>query len=359
MLEHGGRLRHAAQQYGIPLTNWLDLSTGINPNGWPVPTIPAECWQRLPEDNDDLLVAAGHYYQNSSLLPVAGSQAAIQALPALRSVCRVGVLHPAYAEHAASWEKAGHQVNIIAAEHISSQLENLDVLIIINPNNPTGMRWKPAQLLDWNARLSQRNGWLIVDEAFMDGTPDYSLSAYPTRPGLIVLRSIGKFFGLAGIRCGFVIADQSILQPLTEQIGPWSISHPARYVAAKALMDKDWQTQTTQDLVHHSSRLKQLLIDHGWPPSGGSTMFQWIKTDAAPTLQEHLARQGIFTRLFHEPNSLRFGLPKDEPDWQRLEHALSQISAEIQLLDQMTQSTSPDLVNDSCSFLINQSSKIA
>ena len=336
MLEHGGRLRQAAQQYGIPLANWLDLSTGINPNGWPVPSVPAECWQRLPEDNDDLLAAASHYYQNSSLLPVAGSQAAIQALPALRPSCRVGVLHPAYAEHAASWEKAGHQVQIIAAEQIHSKLESLDVMIIINPNNPTGTRWKPAQLLDWHARLSQRNGWLIVDEAFMDGIPDYSLSAYPVRPGLIVLRSIGKFFGLAGIRCGFVIADQSILQPLTEQIGPWSISHPARYVASQALMDTAWQTQTAVDLVRHSSRLQQLLSETGWPPSGGSTLFQWLKTDAAFTLHEHLARKGIFTRLFHEPNSLRFGLPKEESDWQRLENALSQIPAEIEYLNYVT-----------------------
>lgn len=336
MLEHGGRLRQAAQLYGIPLTDWLDLSTGINPNGWPVPGIPAECWQRLPEDDDDLLAAASHYYKNSSLLPVAGSQAAIQALPALRQNCRVGVLHPAYAEHAASWEKAGHQIYIIDAEKISSYLENLDVLIIINPNNPTGKLWQPAQLLEWHARLSQRGGWLIIDEAFMDGMPEYSLSPYPVRPGLIVLRSIGKFFGLAGIRCGFVIADQSLLQSLNEQLGPWSISHPGRYVAAKALIDSTWQTQAAKDLARHSHRLRQLLTKFGWPPSGGSTLFQWLKTDAAATLHEHLARKGILTRLFHEPNSLRFGLPKNESDWQRLENALSQIPVEIDYLNYTT-----------------------
>lgn len=324
MLEHGGRLRQAAQRYNIPLSNWLDLSTGINPHGWPVPAIPTECWQRLPEDDDALLAAAEAYYQNTSLLPVAGSQAAIQSLPLLRAACRVGVMHPAYAEHAASWQKAGHRLQIIAAENIASKLAELDVLILINPNNPTGKLWQPAQLLEWHAQLSNRGGWLIVDEAFMDEMPEYSLSAQSVRPGLIVLRSIGKFFGLAGIRCGFTIAEPSLLQALNECLGPWTISHPGRYVAAKALSDQAWQQQASLYLTRSSQRLKQLLTESGLPPDGGCGLFQWLKTDAAAQLHEHLARQGIYTRLFHEPCSLRLGLPKHESDWQRLKKALPQ-----------------------------------
>lgn len=322
MLEHGGRLRQAARQYGIPLADWLDLSTGINPHGWPIPAIPAEYWQRLPEEDDDLLTAAQAYYQNNSLLPVAGSQAAIQSLPLLRQACRVGVIHPAYAEHAASWQKRGHQLQIIDTERISSQLDDLDVLILINPNNPSGKRWQPAQLLEWHARLSHRGGWLIIDEAFMDDTPEYSLSTQTARPGLIVLRSIGKFFGLAGIRCGFVLAETAILLPLRELLGPWPISNPGRYVAAQALLDQAWQLQTAVDLRQNSQRLKQLLTASGLPPDGGCGLFQWLKTDAATALHAHLARQGVYTRLFDEPNSVRFGLPKDEAAWQRLENAL-------------------------------------
>lgn len=323
MLEHGGRLRLAAQHYAIPLNQWLDLSTGINPNGWPVPVLPAECWQRLPEDNDALLPAAQAYYQNTSILPVAGSQAAIQTLPLLRPVCRVGLMHPAYAEHAASWQKIGHQLQQVDIADIDSQLEKLDVLIIINPNNPTGTLYSPEQLLDWHAKLSRRGGWLLVDEAFIDSLPEFSLSPLASRPGLIILRSIGKFFGLAGIRCGFVIAEAEILQSLAEQLGPWTISHPGRYVAAKALADTDWQRKTALDLKLQTKRLRELLTEKGWSSQGESDCFQWLKTDHAASLHVLLAQQGILTRLFKDPASLRFGLPKDESAWQRLAQALS------------------------------------
>lgn len=324
MLEHGGHLRLAAQHYAIPLHEWLDLSTGINPNGWPIPTLPAACWQRLPEDNDDLLPAAQAYYQNSSILPVAGSQAAIQTLPLLRPACRVGLMHPAYAEHAAGWQKAGHHLQHIDSSNIESQLDRLDVLIIINPNNPTGKLHTPQQLLDWHAKLSRRGGWLIVDEAFIDSRPDYSLSPVPNRAGLIILRSIGKFFGLAGIRCGFVIAEPQILQSLRELFGPWTINHPGRYVAAKALTDRDWQQKSIIDLKRQTQRLREVLTENGWSPLGASDCFQWLKTEHAERLHIFLAQQGILTRLFKDPASLRFGLPKDDAAWLRLAQALAQ-----------------------------------
>lgn len=323
MLEHGGRLRQAASRYGIPLSDWLDLSTGINPNGWSVPAIPAECWQRLPEDDDELLPTARQYYQAESLLPVAGSQAAIQALPLLRPASKVGVLHPAYAEHASGWRKAGHQLVIVDADTIDAQIGALDVLILINPNNPTGRLWSRERLLVWHERLASKGGWLIIDEAFMDGMPEHSLSSLSVRPGLIVLRSVGKFFGLAGIRCGFVIAELSLLERLAEQLGPWTISHPGRYVAAKALADVEWQKANALVLQGQGLRLKNLLTESGWPPEGGCQLFQWLKTEKAAELHEKLARQGILTRLFEAPASLRLGLPSDEVAWRRLAQALA------------------------------------
>jgi len=323
LLEHGGRLQLAARQFGIPVADWLDLSTGINPNGWPVPQVPAECWLRLPEDQDELLPAAQAYYGNSSLLAVAGSQAAIQTLPRLRQTSRVGVLHPAYAEHSGAWQRAGHQVTALQAHALESALSALDVLILINPNNPTGCRWSVAQLLDWHGPLQERGGWLIVDEAFIDTTPEFSLSSLPVKPGLIVLRSIGKFFGLAGIRCGFVIAETAVLQRLAEELGPWAISHPARYAAARALKDTEWQHDTVNALKLQSRRLADLLSGNGWSPSGGCDFFQWIETEYAGQLHRMLAEQAILTRLFSRPASVRLGLPKDEPAWRRLQLALA------------------------------------
>ena len=202
--DHGGRVRSAAQQFKIPVSKWLDLSTGINPNSWPVPELPAGSWRRLPEPNDGLARVASVYYGCKSLLPVAGVQAAIQALPQLRSFSRVGIVWPGYSEHARSWKMTGDSVKLIPPNEVDESLASIDVLIIVNPNNPTGYYFDPKTLLLWHRYLVARGGWLIVDEGFIDATPHLSLARHCPRPGLIVLRSMSKFFGLAGLSVGVI-----------------------------------------------------------------------------------------------------------------------------------------------------------
>ncbi len=325
MLEHGGNLRQAASRYGIPLADWLDLSTGINPEGWPVPEIPAQAWSRLPEESDGLEAAARRYYQTNSLLPVAGSQAAIQTLPRLRTPCRVGVLSPGYSEHAHAWRQAGHEVQTIEAAQLSDAVSKLDVLVLIHPNNPTGERFSLQQLLEWRQQLACRGGWLLVDEAFMDATPDRSLASHVDKPGLIVLRSLGKFFGLAGARVGFVLAEPLLLERLRALLGPWTVAAPSRRVAGLALADSVWQQRARSRLQGEGERLARLLTNQGLEPDGGCALFQWVRNEEAAEIHDALARQGIWTRLFREPASLRFGLPGVEAEWQRLEKALQHI----------------------------------
>ena len=327
MLEHGGRLKLAAKQYGIPLEQWLDLSTGINPVSWPVPAVPNSIWSRLPEDDDGLEQAARDYYGAKNILPVAGSQAAIQTLPRLRESSRIGVLSPGYAEHAHAWRSAGHDVSLVAAEAIDDVIQKLDVLVIIHPNNPTGTRFSIEQLLLWHEQLSSRGGWLVIDEAFMDVTPEHSLVAVSSRPGLIILRSLGKFFGLAGARVGFVCAQAELLDQLKNLLGPWPVSAASRWVASRALADRLWQRTARKKLLDDGLRLHALLTQHGIAPNGGCALFQWIETPLAKYLYDRLAHLGILTRLFIEPSSLRFGLPGSEAEWQRLDAALAQVIA--------------------------------
>ncbi|MEX2481956.1 MAG: threonine-phosphate decarboxylase CobD [Gammaproteobacteria bacterium] len=323
-LHHGGRLREAAMRYDMPLADWLDLSTGINPNRWPVPEVPPSCWSRLPEDDDGLERAARDYYDAEHALPVAGSQAAIQALPRLRPPSRVAVLDPGYAEHACAWRRAGHEVSAAAAENVDEAVRDSDVLVLIHPNNPTGARFPADRLLAWHRRLAARGGWLIVDEAFMDVTPEHSLCPFSAREGLIVLRSLGKFFGLAGARVGFVCAHPALLMRLHTLLGPWTVNGPARRVATAALNDRAWQADTRRRLLAEGARLRALLAHHRLEPEGGCALFQWLRTPHAEPLYEALARHGILTRLFTEPASLRFGLPGAEAHWVRLDSVLTQ-----------------------------------
>ena len=325
MLEHGGRLRRAARQYGIAKEDWLDLSTGINPNGWPVTVVPGDIWQRLPQDDDELNDAARGYYCTSQLMAVAGSQAAIQALPMLRPPAQVALVATSYAEHAHAWQRHGHQVISVAATAIMQAGPAAQVVVIVNPNNPTGNLISVGELLRLHAQLAVRGGWLVVDEAFIDAMPEHSLAAAYPRPGLIVLRSLGKFFGLAGTRVGFVLAEQAVLQPLAELLGPWTIAAPSRYVATLTLRDTAWQDTARKALPLAAQRLADLLRASGLAPNGGCALFQWVCCEDAASVHEQLAQQGILTRLFDTPSSLRFGLPRDEMLWARLTQALGMI----------------------------------
>ena len=327
MLEHGGRLQRAAREYGIPLEQWLDLSTGISPFGWPVAAVPPAAWQRLPEEDDGLIDAARAYYEAPRLLPVAGSQAAIQALPQLRGPSRVGIIAPGYAEHAQAWQRAGHAVTCLAADVLLQDLGRWDVLVLIHPNNPGGERFPVRELLRMHAELAARGGWLLVDEAFMDVTPEESLCHYSDREGLIVLRSVGKFFGLAGARAGFVCAAAPLLEALQEKLGPWTLSGPTRYVLRQALGDRAWQVSARLRLVAASQRLAGLLSKHGLAPTAGCGLFQWCRSEQASTLHRALGRRGILTRLFDTPPSLRFGLLPDDAAFMRLDNALSEMES--------------------------------
>jgi len=333
MLEHGGRLRAAAQHYGIDQADWLDLSTGIAPWSWPIPEIPVQAWARLPETDDGLEAAACTYYGVPHLLPVCGSQAAIQALPRVRRAGRVGVLSPCYAEHAHAWRQSGFVVREVVANEVEYFLDSLDVLVVVNPNNPTGLHLSADKLLEWHARLAERGGWLVVDEAFMDNTPGMSLAAETWRIGLVVLRSFGKFFGLAGVRLGFVLAEPGLLKRLAQEIGPWSVSGPTRILGQACLVDREGHALQRLRSERASVRLVGLLSEYGLTPQGGCALFQWLITPEARTLYEFCARRGVLLRLFAgdtpESGSLRFGLPRDEADWLRLHNVLLEYRKEF------------------------------
>ncbi len=324
MLEHGGRLRRAAQDSTIALSDWLDLSTGINPDAYPVPAIDPACWQRLPEDDDGLETAAAAYYGSARLLALPGSQAAIQALPRLFAPGELACLSPLYEEHPHAWACAGHRVRRLPtlAAALAAGCPNV---LFCNPNNPTGNLQPRNVLLAAAAQLHQRGGWLVVDEAFADAEPQESVAALAgseLAPNLIVLRSLGKFFGLAGARVGFIFGAAEKLTSLRELLGPWALSHPSRRVASQALADHAWQAQARARLRDSSQRLAELLAPLG--PVDRTALFCTLHTPRADALAEHFARRAILTRHFAAHGLVRFGLPGGATGWQRLSVAVAE-----------------------------------
>lgn len=311
MLEHGGRLRAAAMRWNIALSDWLDLSTGIAPWSYPLPAVPAEVWQRLPEEDDGLEGLARTYYDAIHLIALPGSQAAIQALPRLFPPGRVAMSQPLYAEHPAAWIAAGHTP--------VGWDTPCDYAVVCQPNNPTGQRFTPAELLE----RARRVRLLVVDEAFIDAEPGASL-ADGAAENIVVLRSLGKFFGLAGARLGFAIAAPELLDRLRGALGPWAVSHPARWAGRLALADRDWQGLQRARLMASAQRLAELLGCLG--ETTGTALFQYLATPRAAELYAALARRAILVRRFDQPPALRFGLPGSEAQWQRLTDALKEIA---------------------------------
>lgn len=328
MLEHGGKLRAAAQHYGIALADWIDLSTGINPLGYPIPAIDPACWQRLPENDDGLEAAAAAYYRSERLLVLPGSQAAIQVLPALFAPAAVACLTPIYEELPQAWQRAGHRLRRLPTLQRALAAATPNVLLC-NPNNPSALTLPRSALLDAAAKLQQRGGWLIVDEAFADTEAENGIAALAgsaQAPNLIVLRSLGKFFGLAGARVGFIFGVAEKLDRLREAIGPWPVSHPARDVARQALADSAWQAASRVRLAGSSLRLAELLAPLGEVNRTALFCTLSVPDSAAhlTALHEHFARRAILTRRFEQHALLRFGLPGSEEQWQRLTTAIAE-----------------------------------
>jgi cobalamin biosynthetic protein CobC len=322
MLEHGGRLRRAAQERGIPLEEWLDLSTGINPEMFPVPPIDPACWQRLPEDDDGLDAAAARFYGSARLLALSGSQAAIQALPRLFAPMAVACVAPLYAEHPQAWKAAGHRLRRLPSL-ARAVAAGAPAVLLCNPNNPTAETAPRAALLEAANELRRRGGWLIVDEAFADAEPEIGLAALAggdDAPNVVVLRSLGKFFGLAGARVGFVFGAPELLARLRETLGPWPVAHPSRFVARRALDDTVWQAAAREKLAAASRRLAETLAPLG--PVRRTPLFCTLATPEPALLADRFARRAILVRRFDDHNLLRFGLPGEESEWRRLEAAV-------------------------------------
>jgi len=305
--DHGGGVDAAAARFGGVRADWIDLSTGINPVPYPIPDMPQEAWTALPDREAELgLIAAARAAWNvpdgAALLAAPGASALIARMPGLAPVGTVHIAAPTYNEHAAAFEAQGWKVTQTAAQAHAQ--------VIVNPNNPDGRVWSGADL---------RGGPLtVIDESFCDVMPDASLIAHAARPGVVILKSFGKFWGLAGLRLGFAIGDPAMIRNLRDGLGPWPVSGPALRIGTAALCYPAWASAANARLRQDADRLDALMVEKGAVPIGGTRLFRLFDTQDAIAMQDRLARHRIWSRVFpYSPRWLRLGLPMGD-GWDRL-----------------------------------------
>ncbi len=303
--DHGGGLDGAVARFGGARRDWIDLSTGINPVPYPIPPLSDAAWAALPDTGAaDALERAARAHWNvpeqAAVLAAPGASALIARLPGLWPAGRVHIPAPTYNEHAAAFDAHGWQ-----------QTERTpDIRVLVNPNNPTGHWYGPDDL---GAPIT------VIDESFADVAPARSLIAQTATPRCLILKSFGKFWGLAGIRLGFAIGAPDLIARLSEMLGPWPVSGIALEIGAHALGDADWADATRARLIRDGARLDALMARSGARNVGGTPLFRLYEVENAAKTQTHLARHHIWSRIFpYSDRLIRLGLPA--PDgWARIE----------------------------------------
>lgn len=305
--DHGGGLDAAIAQYGGTREGWLDLSTGINPVPYPLPRLTPDAWTALPDRAavkrlEDRARAHWRVPDAAAILAAPGASSLIARLPTLRAAGDVDIPGPTYNEHGAAFQTAGWRM-----------VENgADAIVAVNPNNPDGKCWKATDITA---------PFAVIDESFCDVCPTQSLIDLAARPGTVILKSFGKFWGLAGLRLGFAIGDPDIIAELREALGPWPVAGPALQIGAEALADPEWTDETQERLATDSARLDALMVKQGATVLGGTTLFRLYEVQDAGAAQAHLAQGHVWSRVFpYSDTWLRLGLP--HPDrWAQLEAA--------------------------------------
>lgn len=320
-LHHGGRLTEAARHFGGDPADWIDLSTGLNPVSWPVERTPRADWSTLPDP--DLLTAleaqaALHFGADPAhVCAVPGSETALRLLAPMLGMSGRAIA-PAYRTHA---EAFAHSHPIV----FGGSTEGAEAVVLANPNNPDGALYPADALMRWHDAIAAAGGWLTVDEAFADCDPTASVAAQVNGSRrLIVLRSFGKFFGLAGLRLGFVIAPPVLLDRLRAVLGSWPLHTAALGIGTAAYADSAWIAETREALPRRAAALDVVLQRRGLNPQGACPLFRYLTQCDAPRLFERLARARILTRPFTDrPDALRLGVPADPAVLDRLDHALA------------------------------------
>ncbi len=335
-IRHGGDLGRARQLFPDAPEPWIDLSTGISPHSYPHSPIPASVFARLPEPCtlDALKEVAARAFAAPSPAHVVAAPGTQMLMPLLaqlaleRGARRGAVLSPAYAEHARTARMAGLPVTEVLAVE---DLQACDYAVVVNPNNPDGHVTERLKLLSLAGAMREKGGLLVVDEAFIETGCGESLGGDVASEGLVVLRSFGKFYGMAGIRLGFAVAHPNLAAELEARLGPWAVSGPALHIATQALADNEWKNAVRGRLRQDAERLNDALRHAGLAVVGGTPLFTLVRNERAPDLFRHLAQHAILTRIFDErPGDIRFGLPGTEDEWLRLGTALSSFEAREQ-----------------------------
>ena len=264
IFDHGGGVFALARLMGVSPDDFLDFSANINPLGPPAGVQEAfnESFSRVvhypDRDAAELrhALARFHGVAPEQLLVANGSTELIYLLPRITNGRKALIIAPAFSEYCralrrADWEYRSFALSpgngfSLSLDELAERLEEgFELLFLCNPANPSGTLLPLAEVEEIRSLCRRTGTFLVLDEAFMDFREEESAKALiADNGGGIVLRSMTKFYAMPGLRLGYAIGSEEIINRCAGMAEPWSVNTPAQAAGCAALVDPDYRTRT-------------------------------------------------------------------------------------------------------------------
>jgi threonine-phosphate decarboxylase len=316
---HGGNIYAASRDLRCQPASMLDFSASINPLGMApgaVQVVQAslELATHYPDpDCYELKQALGRFHgiDPECVCIGNGSTELIFLLPKTLALRRALIPGPTFSEYAAAMRAVGGEVSMLLAppeeefrirlSQVAAALQrSLDCVWLCNPNNPTGQLWTKAQVLELWKKARRVGASLIVDEAFIDYCEaDSVVSEATSRAGLLVLRSFTKFYGMPGLRVGYLVAEPTVIRRIEAMRLPWSVNNLAQVAAIASLNETSYAVRSRQLIIEERPRLAAALAGQGWVPCPSSANFLLVRLPSflkSAAVAAATRRQGVLIR---------------------------------------------------------------
>ena len=320
---HGGNVYKVARERRIPAEQIVDFSASINPLGFPHVGLRAirsalkqivhypdpDCWQ-LRE-----VLAQQCRVDPDMILVGNGSTELIHLLPRALEIKSALIIGPTFEEYAHALMNAGSLVQYVHARReerfrpplqevlrqLSAKRSRFDAVVLCNPNNPTGQVINRSALCELAAVVERLQGWLIVDEAFIDYCQEQSIvSMLREHPRLVVLRSLTKFYAMPGLRIGYLLGASKVVGHLKDRQPPWSVNSLAQEVALAVLGDEAYATNSRIFMKRERSRairgFRALSSVRVYPSAANFLLIELPVSTCAGEVTDRLAAERLLVR---------------------------------------------------------------
>ncbi len=314
--EHGGNIYKIAEELGISEEELIDFSASINPLG-----ISAKVKEVIKSGLNGLVnypdpdsvelrkkIAFRQGIEEETIICGNGSTELIYLMPRVLKPRNVLITAPAFSEYeracvvsqelgVKSYELKEKDGFAIAPHMFIEKMQDCDMAFLCNPNNPTGGLLSRREVLEMAGAANDAKCYLVLDEAFIDFRPEDSvLTDVKENPYLIVLRSMTKFYALTGLRIGYGVFHEDIIEKVKAFKEPWTVNNLAQKAAVTALEDSQYENETHRLMAQEKTYMEKSFVETGIKYYPSAANYYLLKVRDAKSKVLKLRQKGLLVR---------------------------------------------------------------